>query len=171
MRFSTVAALCAAPLALAGSLEAEMVARGVNVEVRAADDTKATAEKAAANNGNTIIIQESTSITEVIVIWINNGGNAATQTVNTPAAAAAATAAAVTHTVSLQYVRTGSMLIIFRLSLVELLDSSTRPIAFQPPLETWLSSHLNLKTIPSPNQHSQRRVRSSLEALVSTPVL
>lgn len=69
MRFSTIAALCAAPLALAASLDVGLVER------------------------------ESITITEVIVIWINLGGESTTKTINTQSSVAAGAAAAVTHTV------------------------------------------------------------------------
>lgn len=70
MRFSAVAALCAAPVVLASSLQADLVARGAVI-----------AE--GAKGGNSITVQEvgAVSSTEVIVIWVNNGGGAATKTV------------------------------------------------------------------------------------------
>jgi len=91
MRFSAVAALCAAPLALASSLQADLVARGaLNAEKR-----------------NTVIVQESgnsgSSTTEVIIVWVNNGGaGQATQTINSALSAIASStiAAAATHTVT-----------------------------------------------------------------------
>jgi len=92
MRFSAVAALCAAPLALAGSLQADLVARGaVGVE-------------ASVDSGNNFVVEASgsTSITEVIIIWVNNGGGAATSTVNAQStfANAAPPGAAATHSVT-----------------------------------------------------------------------
>lgn len=60
--------MCAAPLALASSLQADLVARGaLNAEKR-----------------NTVIVQESgagdSSTTEVIIVWVNQGGGAPTST-------------------------------------------------------------------------------------------
>jgi len=66
MRFSAVAALCAAPLALAGTLQADLAARGVGIEE-------------GLNSGNVVL--QSSSITEVIIIWVNNGGGSPTTTV------------------------------------------------------------------------------------------
>lgn len=91
MRFSAALSLCAAPLALAGTLQADLVERGaVGVEV-------ATEGK---SGSNVAISQSSTQVTEVIVIWVNDGGNSATSTVNSMQALGTASAAAATHTVS-----------------------------------------------------------------------
>lgn len=100
MRFSAVATLCAAPLALAGSLQANLERReAVNVQV-------------SQNVGsNPLVVQAAGgSATEIIIIWVNNGGGAATQTINQPvtvtttvtagaATVAGAAAAATTHNV------------------------------------------------------------------------
>ncbi|KAH6674570.1 Cupredoxin [Halenospora varia] len=83
MRFSAVAALCAAPLALAGSFdllrarEASLMRRQESVQVQAAKggNNGASVEVKQSNNGNT-------QVTEIIIIWVNQGGNAATSTVN-----------------------------------------------------------------------------------------
>jgi hypothetical protein len=104
MRFSVVTALCAAPLALAGTLQAELVARGAmagSENKQIANDPKAGPQnsnsKANNNIGQTQIVQSTTE--EVIIIWFNNGGTAATSTVTNTvtvtaqAAAGAATAA------------------------------------------------------------------------------
>jgi plastocyanin len=88
MRFSAVVALCAAPLALAGTLQADLIARGAGHED-------------GANGGGNLVV-ESTSITEVIIIWVNNGGGAPTSTVqaqSTIAGAAAPPGSQATHTV------------------------------------------------------------------------
>jgi hypothetical protein len=80
MRFSTIAALCAAPLALAGTLKAE---RNVDVEI--------------SQSGG------GSSVDEVIIIWVNEGGGAATQTVTntvTVTDASGTSVAAATHSVS-----------------------------------------------------------------------
>jgi len=92
MRFSAVAALCAAPLALAGTLQADLVARGaVGIET-------------SVDSGNNVVVEASgsTSITEVIIIWVNNGGGAPTSTVNAQStfANAAPPGTAATHTVT-----------------------------------------------------------------------
>ncbi|KAG9245477.1 hypothetical protein BJ878DRAFT_15102 [Calycina marina] len=93
MRFSAVAALCAAPLVLAGSLEAEFVSkRGQDIEVRG---------EASEVSSNKVTIIESTQA-DVIVIWVNEGGGAATQTVTetkTVTATGGSAVAAATHQV------------------------------------------------------------------------
>jgi hypothetical protein len=107
MRFSATLALCAAPLALAGSLQLDLMKRGgAAVEVSSSSGSGESKKGTSNSNGggnNVQISQSSTSITEVIVIWVNNGGNSATSTVNSMAnvGAATAAAAAATHTVSL----------------------------------------------------------------------
>jgi len=109
MRFSVITALCAAPLALAGGLQHDFVARGaVGLEVSEAgpnpkgsqkntdnnsqknnenndkkDNNKEGQKHNAGNNGggnNVVIVQQST-VNEVVIIWVNNGGGAATTTV------------------------------------------------------------------------------------------
>lgn len=103
MRFSAVAALCAAPLVLASSLESEFVAkRGADpkrglLEVR--DKSEKSVEKVSTSNKVTVV--ESTQA-DVVIIWVNEGGGAATQTVTqtkTVTAAGGAVAAAATHQV------------------------------------------------------------------------
>jgi hypothetical protein len=107
MRFSATLALCAVPLALAGSLQLDLMKRGgAAVEVATSNSGPGESKKGSDNSksgGNNVqISQSSTSITEVIVIWVNNGGNSATSTVNSMANVGTAAAAAATHTVSLQ---------------------------------------------------------------------
>jgi len=116
MRFSAVAALCAAPLALAGTLQHDLAARGaagVEMELSTREESKSNNEKGNSqknnnnDNGNTVLVQQS-QVNEVIVIWFNNGGGAATQTVtdtvtvtqNGGSGTATAAAAAATHTVT-----------------------------------------------------------------------
>lgn len=102
MRFSTALSVCAAPLALASSLQAELFKRGaVDVEVATGGGQSNSKNNNNNNNGNSIeVAQSSTSVTEVIIIWVNNGGNSATSTVNPPQAlGTTAGAAAATHTV------------------------------------------------------------------------
>jgi hypothetical protein len=80
MKFSTIASLCAAPLALATALDD-----------RAVDVTVSTSGGAP-------------GVDEVIVIWVNEGGGAATSTVTntvTVTAASGVQVAAATHSVSL----------------------------------------------------------------------
>lgn len=99
MRFSVASALCVAPLALAGTLQADLFARGaLGLEVRsdkAAVQEKASSAKASTSNsksGSTQVTQITQSTTEdVIIIWVNEGGGAATSTVtNTVTVTAAA---------------------------------------------------------------------------------
>jgi hypothetical protein len=92
MRFSAVAALCAAPLALAGTLQSDLAARGavgieegLSVESSSEeshggkDISKSSSNGDNRNSGNVVL--ESSSITEVIIIWVNNGGGSPTTTV------------------------------------------------------------------------------------------
>jgi hypothetical protein len=115
MRFSAVAALCAAPLALAGTLQADLVARG-DVAVEAGVSAEASIDQSQGQKGqkdgksqssgdnknsNGNVVVESTSITEIIVIWVNNGGGAPTSTVQSQSTfAGAATGSQATHNVS-----------------------------------------------------------------------
>jgi hypothetical protein len=116
MRFSAVAALCAAPLALAGTLQADLVARGAvgietsvsvdgsSTEFEGKDHSKSKSNGDNRDSGNNVVVEASgsTSITEVIIIWVNNGGGAPTSTVNAQStfANAAPPGTAATHTVS-----------------------------------------------------------------------
>jgi len=111
MRYSAFTALCVAPMALAGFLQADLAARGVVApEVRspllAERDSKSSGKSndvKGSNNGNTVNIQQSSEL-DVIIIWVNQGAGATTSTVTetktvTANGVAAATAAAVTHQV------------------------------------------------------------------------
>jgi len=145
MKFSTALALCAAPLALASTLQVDLMKRGaVDVEVsqqsgssgsqKSSSDSKSSNNNAAANNNAAKGQQSSTSITEVIILWVNNGGSATTSSVNS--AQAVGTAAAATHTVRSQ---TTTFLEPFanllRSLSVELQVLSTHLTALQLPLE------------------------------------
>ena len=82
MRLSTIAALCAAPLALATAVKTN---KGIEVSVEQGKDS-------------------SSSVDEVIIIWVNEGGGAATSTVTstvTVTDASGTAVAAATHSVSL----------------------------------------------------------------------
>jgi len=86
MRFSAITALCAAPLALAGTLQADLAARGaVGLEARIPGQEipaqGSSKDSKGSNNGGDILIQQSTTVNEVIIIWVNNGGGTATSTV------------------------------------------------------------------------------------------
>lgn len=78
MRFSAVAALCAAPLALAGVLEAEVIPRRSlsrrDGHAKVAEPVKVVKEVHGANTHATA--------TTIVIIWVNQGGGAATQTHN-----------------------------------------------------------------------------------------
>jgi len=95
MRFSAVLSLCAAPLALAGTLQQDLVARGVKgLEVARSDSksggsdfssgSKSDSSKSdysKGSSGSDVVLVQQSITNEVIVIWVNNGGGAATQTV------------------------------------------------------------------------------------------
>lgn len=105
MRFSAITALCAAPLALAGTLQADLAARGaLSLEARdqamsGKDSSKGSTSSGSSGSGSNVLIEQSTTVDEVIIIWVNNGGGAATSTVtDTKTVTAGGTAA--THSVS-----------------------------------------------------------------------
>jgi hypothetical protein len=106
MRFSAVVALCAAPLALAGTLQADLVARGAvgikaeGVEFQGKENSKNSNSGDNKNSGGNDV---SNSITEIIIIWVNNGGGAPTSTMKSQSTFSlqeGAPAAAQTHNVS-----------------------------------------------------------------------
>jgi len=82
MRFSAIAALCTAPLALAGVLEAEVVPRSGLRRGQPAKQVHA-------------VNAVGGSATTIIIVWVNQGAGAPTQTMNPTQVAPAAT-----HTVS-----------------------------------------------------------------------
>lgn len=113
MRFSAITALCAAPLALAGNLHADLVARGaVDLEVRdkdmmmdnGNDSMGSKGDDMGANmgskGGSSDHSEQIVSVQDIIVVWFNNGGGAATSTVADTATVAAGGSKA-THSVSL----------------------------------------------------------------------
>jgi hypothetical protein len=90
MRFSAVLSLCAAPLALAGTLQQDLVARGVSgLEVARSESKSERSDKSngiksdssKGSSGENVVLVQQSQINEVIIIWVNNGGGAATQTV------------------------------------------------------------------------------------------
>jgi plastocyanin len=89
MRFSVITAVCAAPLALAGSLEANLAARGavevveVNSNSNQIQNGNTRLNKNNNNNPANFVLQNVQS-TEVIIIWANAGAGAATTTINQP---------------------------------------------------------------------------------------
>lgn len=101
MKWSTVAAVLAAPLALAGSIERDLgfVERRNSMEVRSSHGESVKSESngkgsqvVKVGGSTTVIIQE------VIIIWVHNGGSGTTTQVNSETTKAGAAAAA-THTV------------------------------------------------------------------------
>jgi len=101
MKFSAALALCAAPLALAGSLQVDLMKRGaVGVEVSSGGSSGSQKSSSSSNKDSSGgSSQSSTSITEVIILWVNNGGNSQTSTVNA-VGSSSGTAAAATHSVT-----------------------------------------------------------------------
>jgi hypothetical protein len=105
MRFSAITTLCAAPLALAGTLQADLVGRGlVGLEARVPDYSSSKSDNkdshdSNSNSNSNVLIEQSTTINEVLIIWVNYGGGAATSTVtDTVTVTSGGTAA--THSVS-----------------------------------------------------------------------
>lgn len=107
MKWSTAAALLAAPLALAGSIERDLgfLERRSSHEVKA--NTKEEVSKGSNGKGNQVLEVSGGSTTvvvqEIIIIWVNNGGGATTSQVNSATSAAGAAAAA-THTVGSSFI-------------------------------------------------------------------
>lgn len=89
MKWSAVAALCAAPLALAGTIQADIVPRE-KVEVDSGISGGSKGYSGSSGSSETVV-------EEVIIIWVNNGGGSATQTMGSTMSLASAAAA--THTV------------------------------------------------------------------------
>ncbi|KAH8793536.1 hypothetical protein F5882DRAFT_398701 [Hyaloscypha sp. PMI_1271] len=111
MRFSAVVALCAAPLAFAGTLQADLVARGAvgikaegvsvesSAESRGNEKSKDSSSGGNKKSGGNDV---SNSVTEIIIIWVNNGGGAPTSTMKSQSTFSlqqGAPAAAQTHNV------------------------------------------------------------------------
>lgn len=103
MRTSAIAALCIAPLALAGSLDAGLRSRGKVSERDGlalprgyhsdGHHSSSKDESFSSSNDNSEISSiTQVSETEVILIWLNEGGSATTNTVNSVAAATASLA-------------------------------------------------------------------------------
>jgi len=168
MRFSAIAALCVAPLALATSLQADLVARG------------AVSAEANSNAGNTVVVQESglTSTTEVIIIWVNNGGGAATQTINSAQTTiGSSTISAATHEVTvggsagLVYVpdtleaNVGDMVIFTFLSQ----NHTATQSAFTTPCEK-LSGGMDSGFMPNPNGTVNPPPQMAMQVTVTTPL-
>ncbi|KAA8571463.1 hypothetical protein EYC84_001463 [Monilinia fructicola] len=98
MRSSIIAALCAAPLTLAGNIQHDLIGRGVV----APEFSERSSELLVGEKDITIVQAKSE---DIIIIWTNNGGGAATKTVTetktvTQASGATKAAAAATHTVT-----------------------------------------------------------------------
>ncbi|KAJ8059649.1 hypothetical protein OCU04_011298 [Sclerotinia nivalis] len=92
MRSSVIAALCAAPLALAGNLQHDLVGRGVITP----EFAERSSELVVKEKDITIVQAKSE---DIIIIWTNNGGGAATQTL-TDTKTVTQGAGAATHTVT-----------------------------------------------------------------------
>lgn len=121
MRISAIAAVCTAPLALAGTLDMELRNRGSLSErdgglseiisdlsgssSKGEDSEKSSSYSSSSsgssggNDNSQITTIEQIESTEVILIWLNAGADATTTTINSAAATMASTAAA-TYTVS-----------------------------------------------------------------------
>lgn len=115
MRFSTITALCAAPLALAGTLQQDLIARGVpGLEVARSEGPKSdssqksdSSKDSKGSSSSNVELVEQSQVNEVIIIWFNNGGGAATSTVTdtvtvtqTSGSDGTAAAAVATHSVT-----------------------------------------------------------------------
>lgn len=106
MRFTSFAALCSAPLALAGTMNVGMSPRDVDMALQArhdnSNDKHSSGDYSSGNSdssGNSNSNSQAPVVEEIIIIWQNQGGGAATSTLNTMSTVAAAAAAAATHQV------------------------------------------------------------------------
>ena len=91
MKLSVLATFFAAPLALAGTLQADVVAR---TETKGFKGETGITHNEGYSGGTTIIIEE------IVLVWICMGGGTQTTTVNSVAAASSAKGSTATHTVS-----------------------------------------------------------------------
>ena len=76
MKWSALATLFAAPLALAGALQADVVARTNHKGSKGDKDVTYGDGNGNGSGGTTIIVEE------VVVVWVCNGGGSTTTTVN-----------------------------------------------------------------------------------------
>jgi hypothetical protein len=109
MRFSTAFALCAAPLALAGSIQDSLIGRTEHMAMPGqVEPPKAEAsQKEGGKSENNVQVSASTSITQVIIIWVNNGGGATTTTMESAKSAAPPPPSAATHSVGFRVIHPG----------------------------------------------------------------
>lgn len=185
MRFSAVAALCVAPLVLAGTLEQSLRARGALALEVARSEGPGNGDKGGAkqavddkgdkgsqknnnNNGNVVIVQQQS--TEVILIWVNQGNGAATQTVtntvtvtqNGGAQGTGAAAAVATHSVC-PPLRNNHIPLTYDRSPSEVRPDLCIPQSkLLPPQEIWWSSRSCPKITLLHNQHLMCPVKRSL---------
>jgi hypothetical protein len=87
MKWSLATALFAAPLALAGALQADLVERTSEKDMSKGD-------MYGHGSSTTVVVEE------IVVIWVCSGGGGQTTTMNTMTTVAGAMAPAKTHTVS-----------------------------------------------------------------------
>lgn len=99
MKYSAIAALCAAPLALASVLDVAPVRKHKRDAVIIENSSSKSSESVVGGIGGASIQSvQSVQSTEIIIIWTNAGGDAATTTMNQ--ASSASGAALATHTVT-----------------------------------------------------------------------
>ncbi len=91
MKWSAFIPLFAAPLALAGALQADVVAR---------TDSKSSTGPMHMTYGNRYSGSTTIIVEEVVLVWICMGGGSKTTTMNTMASVTSAKSAMSTHTVS-----------------------------------------------------------------------
>lgn len=103
MRFSTALALCAAPLAMAGTVQDGLYKR---TEPMAMAEKAEPSPKEGGSGKTTVEVQSGDSkiavqgsVTEIIIIWVNNGGGATTSTSDAAKTLPPPPAAAATHSV------------------------------------------------------------------------
>jgi hypothetical protein len=92
MKWSALATLFAAPLALAGALQADVVARTSSMGSKG--DMDMSYSDSSSGGGTTIIVEE------VVLIWVCMGGGSKTTTMNSMSSVTNTKSTMSTHTVS-----------------------------------------------------------------------
>jgi hypothetical protein len=94
MKWSTLATLFAAPMALAGALQADVVAR-TNKRYEHVDTSYGDGYGSGSSGSTTVVVVE-----EVVLIWVCMGGGSKTTTVNSVDSVTNTMSSIATHTVS-----------------------------------------------------------------------
>ncbi|KAI9642770.1 hypothetical protein NHQ30_008502 [Ciborinia camelliae] len=167
MKSSIIAALCAAPLVLAGNLQHDLVGR----KVATPEFAEKSSELVVGDKDITIVQAKSE---DVIIIWTNNGGGAATKTITQTKTVAQAAA---THTVVVGGVSglvytpesvsaaVGDMIVFNFESKNHTLTQS----AFATPCEKLATGGMDTGFVPNVNDTITPAPAMAMQVLVDTP--